>query len=297
MLIDLNSTTPNGGKQGRTKADVAPQDWLHHNIVRGRKEVFSEVIDLTPEIARLLLDSNVANRSINAGTLSAYIADIREDRWDFNGESLKIATDGMLNDGQHRCWAVVEANKSIRVIITFGVPRDSRMTLDQGKARSTADYLIMDKGVKYATQVTAASRVLLMERRGLRGHGMKSGLTRLAVRDEFKANEQELNAAAYFCCGKHKNKILGGSGPAIAALVLMRRISPNADDFMAKFITGEDLKNGDPILSVRNRMMNTPGLVAMDKLNILMRAFDAWLEGRTLSKVYIKTRAHKTGAR
>lgn len=298
MLNTINSTEPprliQAGKSELPTVSKSVADWFHQSVLRGRKEVFSEVIDLTPEIAKLLLHGNADNRRVYPNTLATYIADMKAGRWDINGESLKISTDGMMNDGQHRCWAVIESGVTIRVLITFGLARDSRVTLDQGKSRSTADYLSMEAGVKYATHVTAAARVLLYHRLGFsHDSGAAKGVTRLAIRAEYWSNQRALDSAAYFCLGKQNVKIIGGGSIAIAALVLARKESPNADDFMSKFIKGNDLPDGDPILAVRTRLANTPRLSQVTKLAMIMRAFDAWLEGRSLTRVMAKTRKAK----
>ena len=299
MLTTLKPTDFVGRTQPTADADEqkikvpkSVADWFHARVLRGRKEVFSETIDLTPEVAKLLLHGNDDNRRVNPNTLSTYIADMKFGRWSLNGESLKVSTDGLLNDGQHRCWAVAESGVTVRTLITFGVARDSRMTLDQGKSRSTADYLAMEAGVKYAAAVTAAARVLLVRRLGYSSDlGAKAGITRLAVRAEYWANQRALDASAHFVLGKHSGiRVLGGASAAVAALALARKESANADDFMSKFIRGNDLPDGDPILTLRTRFANTPKLPQVTRLSMLMRAFDAWMEGRTMRSIPAKTR-------
>jgi len=299
MLKTLNPTdfapktqpAADAGEQTHT-VTKSVADWFHKAVLRGRKEVFSETIDLTPEVAKLLLHGNDDNRRVNPNTLATYVADMKYGRWSLNGESLKVSTDGLLNDGQHRCWAVAESGVTVRTLITFGVARDSRMTLDQGKSRSTADYLSMEAGVKYAAAVTAAARVLLVRRLGYSTDlGSKAGVTRLAIRAEYWANQKALDAAAYFVCCRHSGlRVLGGNAVAIAGLVLARKESANADDFISKFIRGNDLPEGDPILTLRTRFANTTRLPQVTKLSMLMRAFDAWMEGRTMRSIPAKTR-------
>jgi hypothetical protein len=118
------------------------QQWL----ARGRGEVFTVTTTLTPELARLLLAANEDNRTVRLTTrgtrgVSAYAAMMRRGEWMLNGSTLVVASNGQLNDGQHRCLACIEADVAIPVQIAFGVERDTRCTLDQGAARSPGDVL------------------------------------------------------------------------------------------------------------------------------------------------------------
>lgn len=262
-------------------------DWFHARVLRGRNELFSEVIMLTPDVARMLLASNEGNRRINQSTLEVYCADIRTGRWDLNGESIKVSTDGMLNDGQHRCWAVIETGMPIRTMITFGVKRDSRMTLDQGKTRSTADYIAMETGTKYVVLCSAIARTLLSHRLG----GVSSprdGLTRMAIRAEYWANEKEINAAAQWGGKYAPGMYMGGQVSALSALVLARRITPAADEFMQAFVTGADLDARSPILAARNKLMTTRGLKPIEKMRVILRALDAWVTDTSLTRIFVR---------
>lgn len=66
-------------------------------------------IMLTRELAEFLLAHNEGNRKIKVGKLNSVISDIREDRWRFNGDTIKVSTTGRLIDGQTRLTAFVEA--------------------------------------------------------------------------------------------------------------------------------------------------------------------------------------------
>lgn len=262
-------------------------DWFHECVLRGRKEVFCEIVTLTPDIARFFLAANHSNRLVKTGVLETYKQDILSGRWALNGESIKFAKNGDLIDGQHRCWAVVETDKAIKTLVMFGIENDNRMTLDQGAARSSADYLMMEGEVKYVTIVAGVARTLLILRRGLHSKaGGLEGATRLAIRAEYWSNDKEINSAVVFCCGSRKQNVpSGGAVAASAALVLARRISPSADDFFDRLITGADLSKGSPILAVRNKFSGSKGLRPADKVRLILHAFEAWIDDRPLQIV------------
>jgi len=288
-------TPTDAGEQKRTVPKVVA-DWFHDSVIRGRKEVFTDVVTLTPDMARLLLAANHENRVINKRSIETYVDDIKSGRWALNGESIKVATDGSLNDGQHRCWAVVEAGKSIKTAVTFGLPRDSRMTLDQGKSRTTADYLSIEGSIKNAAVAAGIARGLWFHRNDVHSSGSNQP-TRLAVRAEYWKNEREINVAAHFVAGRKKTRVLGGYVAVGTAFVIARRIDARAELFFDQFIKGTELKEGDPILSVRNRFLSGIFMPVTNKTKVLLRAFDAWLNGQKLSKVFVRSERVKKAGR
>lgn len=125
-------------------ASVLLEGWLQ----RGRSEVFSVTTELTPALARLLLDRNADNRPVaidaaGVRNVSSYAAAMWRGEWQLNGSTIVVARTGELNDGQHRCLACIEADVAVPVSIVFGVERETRTTLDQGRARSPGDILAM----------------------------------------------------------------------------------------------------------------------------------------------------------
>lgn len=110
--------------------------WLYACIEKGRTEVFTEIVDLTPELAKTILDLNVDNRALRPTKLQQYISDAEKGAWQLNGETIVFSNTGLLNNGQHRCHMSKEAKMTVPVIMVFGVERDSRTTLDQGNTRS-----------------------------------------------------------------------------------------------------------------------------------------------------------------
>src|SRR5690606_20866214 len=94
-----------------------------------------------------------------------YAADMRAGRWTFNGEPLLFSRDGLLNDGQNRLCAVIDANIPQPFGFIFGLSRESRMSVDQGAARGPGDYLGMG-GRKNAMNLAAIAKAVLGFERG-----------------------------------------------------------------------------------------------------------------------------------
>lgn len=290
-----NNTPADAGEQHRTDNATA-SDWFHKKVIRSRLGVFSEVVTVTPEIARHLLSVNAGNRRVISSHVARMASDMRDGLWVLNGESIKVSRDGRLCDGQNRLHAVVLADTSIDTVVTFGIDHDTRFTTDQGVAKTVGDYLTMEwDGIANASLCASVSRMLLGYRLGIKtdylaGGGARKTLTKVRIRKEYKDNQKSIDNAVHFVAGKEVSKALGGKSVIATALVLMRRYSPSAEDFITKYISGADLSEGSPILAARDRMIREPGMRMDDRIKLLLKAFDAWLEDRTVTRFMVKTR-------
>jgi len=130
--------------------------------------VIGEVHAISPSRALALLARNPDNRKISRSVMKDFVHDIGAGLWKFNGEAIIIADVGLLNDGQHRLMAVIATGKTIEVMVVVGVPRESRMTLDVGKARTVADFLGM-QGVGRRNDIAAVAEIPLAVEEGLLG--------------------------------------------------------------------------------------------------------------------------------
>lgn len=135
------------------------QAWLRSRLERGRREPFAEVVTITPVLAELLLANNPSNRRISPTGLKRLIADAKEGAWDLNGETIKVAKTGELNDGQHRCELSVITGRSFESFIVFGVERATRRTVDRGIKRPIGGQLQM-AGYKDGNNLGHAARIV-----------------------------------------------------------------------------------------------------------------------------------------
>src|SRR5215471_7565954 len=89
-----------------------------------------DTIILSPERAAELLEHNSYNRPLSQPHVERIARQIRDGKWKFNGDTIKISTNGDVLDGQHRLWAVLEAKKAIETVIVYGIERDAFATID-----------------------------------------------------------------------------------------------------------------------------------------------------------------------
>jgi hypothetical protein len=104
-------------------------------------DLSGEVVRITPEMARQLLDHAVPNRPLSKSVVRRLIADLREGLWVCNGQPLLLGPNLELLDGRHRLQAVWEAGVTIETMVVCGVPLSLMPSIDQGRPRTGADLL------------------------------------------------------------------------------------------------------------------------------------------------------------
>lgn len=127
-----------------------------------------EVETITPEMANKLLEANASNRPISQPHVNRIADQIRKGQWKFNGDTIKVAEDNNILDGQHRLWAVIEAQRPIESIIVRGLKPDAFSTIDTiRRARSGADVLSLQGIKRYRGAHAAALTWLIRYKRGV----------------------------------------------------------------------------------------------------------------------------------
>lgn len=237
------------------KFEAGTVHWLNESIERGKREVFTETITVTPGLAAELLRRNPDNRGLKTTKIAHFAADMRAGRWALNGETLKISKDGLLNDGQNRLTALIEANEVLPFLFVFGVERDSRRTLDQGTARSAGDYLQMG-GCSYAKNAaTTAKYVMAFERSDGRNLVPRKDITNAEVVARVEADEKIIEAAAYAHRHYKSYRHLVSHSMIATAFYLFADICPaDAEEYLDQVCLGENIKRGDPAFAVREAL-------------------------------------------
>ena len=80
------------------------------NDVKNNMEIESMVVLVTPELASKWLEKNIDNRNLRKNTINQYVNDMKNGKWSLVGDSITFDKDGILTNGQHRLYAVVQSN-------------------------------------------------------------------------------------------------------------------------------------------------------------------------------------------
>jgi hypothetical protein len=103
----------------------------------------TEIIEVTPKMAELMLDTNSLNRKPSQKVVDGYSIEMSRGDWTLNGESIKISNQGALLDGQHRLMACIKSGVTFKTMIINGLSPDAFDTIDIGKKRLAADTLFL----------------------------------------------------------------------------------------------------------------------------------------------------------
>jgi hypothetical protein len=270
-------------KPSSKQATAGTVHWLDECIRRGESETFSEVTTVTPGLAGELLRRNPDNRPIRFAKLDQMISDIMKDRWTFNGEPIIISREGLVNDGQHRLSAVIEAKKPITTLVVFGVDRNTRITVDQGAARGARDYIGME-GVENATIIAGAGRLIAAYLKTNGQHfGDASRVSNADVMTLVHGDEQLVKSAALaHSLYKYSRQLVAPSIVAFCHYLLADIHQKDADAFIQAVCMGENIKRGDPAYAVRERFLAEGRISRNDKIEIILRGWNSYRQSKPL---------------
>lgn len=116
-------------------------------------KIITEVMTITPDTAKRILEKNKGNRPINNTYVNYYADQMIRGLWTLTGQTISFGEDNRLLDGQHRIAAVIKANIPIKFNVARNVPNSTFVNYDNGKPRTAVDsFKISD--VKYASRAT-----------------------------------------------------------------------------------------------------------------------------------------------
>ena len=131
----------------------------------------TEIKTIWPDEARhILKHNNKINRNISDTFVNKIANDILNDTFILTHQGIAFDTDGNLLDGQHRLAGCIKANKPIKILVTYDVPKkyeangvalNSFEIIDSGRTRTVAQMLNIS-GVPYATGVAATAKILAL---------------------------------------------------------------------------------------------------------------------------------------
>lgn len=244
--------------------------------------IYSVVAELTPALAEVLLSLNEGNRTIRAPRLEQIKSDLMTGRMMLNGESIIISNESTLNDGQHRCQAVVETGISYKTLFVFGASRDSRLSVDQGTPKQAGDYLTMGgEGDGYTRASMAA---ILMAWRDDRSRISDAGRHYTPIQKTQYATENKEAIDFGLAAWPHSGgRNLCGSRALVCSIAIYLRAETGDTEavieFMDKLRFGDALEAGSPILALRNSFRDGK-LDRKDQDTKADRIFQAWVKWR-----------------
>lgn len=243
----------------------------------------TDVIMVTPAIAKEWLARNTHNRRMRTAKVNEFARDMQAGNWAMNGETIKFAADGVLLDGQHRLSAIVKAGVSVELLVVTGLDAATQHTMDVGAKRTTGDaFKLTDE--KNTTLLAAIVRRVWAWERGDHRFSLNIAPT-ITEAQEFLAANPPLRRSAEISTRVRGQFKYAPSSITGVAHFLFNQLSPSdAAMFFTRIADGAELPAGHPILTLRKRLISdsesakrVPDYV---QLAALIRAWNAMRAGQ-----------------
>lgn len=124
----------------------------------------TEVVRITPSMAQKWLDTcNKNNRNLRPFLAEKYARDMDTGHWDLTHQGIAFYDDGILADGQHRLQAIVLCGKTIPMMVTKNLPRQSSQAIDQNAPRQMHDVIQIAGGPSWVDKdIVAIARTVML---------------------------------------------------------------------------------------------------------------------------------------
>lgn len=266
--------------------EVAPQPTPLAMPATSPNGIQYQLVLLTPQVAKHWLDNhNGHNRALREGAAEAYAADIIAGKWVETGDTIKVAPDGTVVDGQHRLAAIVKANTPLTMMLVSNVPIAAQDNIDNGIRRTFPDILKLRKERHYNLLAAAIKRVWCWENgyRGKSSRWARVTVTQLLdALDEFPTVRDSVDVAA----GVKRGAEIRGSVVALCHW-LFNQIEPeDCEFFFARLRDGANLHVEHPIYVLRRTLADhkTAKSIVNEHVNTawVIKAWNAYRAGRDI---------------
>lgn len=216
----------------------------------------TEIVLITPEMAKKLVSANKKNRPHNKRRSKAFAEAMKRSEWEENGDTIRIAETGRLLDGQHRLWAIIYSGIPQRYIVVSGLKEEVFDTIDRGSTRTIGDILSM-RGEKHYNALAAAARLLVVyDKTGNPFNGNPEVSPTAREVEDFIDSSPDIKRAVEMSI--HSRWIRKYMTPALAAMcrfIFWQVSIEETDDFFEQLETGVVDDAQAPALLLRDRLM------------------------------------------
>jgi len=97
--------------------------------------MYTVVMQIGPDQAIKWLERNTRNRTLDEKHVQSLAAEMKAGRWKLTHVGIAFDVNDVLQDGQHRLWAVVLSGCTVGMNVTFNTPEDCIEYVGGGKQR------------------------------------------------------------------------------------------------------------------------------------------------------------------
>lgn len=251
------------------------------------------VVMVTPEMAARWLEKNVSNRTIRQNRVNQYVRDMKAGNWKLTAEPVKFSITGRLLDGQHRLWAVVEANTTVPLFVARGLPDDVQQYMDSGSARSAGDNLHM-RGELNSNVLAAAARIgIIVDGGMLYRDRTQWSVSKSEIYRWIDEHPEMRRSASFVVTGDPKKVLQPGSIKAFCHYRFSLVDEFEADAFFCSLGSLVNLEQGSAIHALSSRLYQLGAkrvkVELPDALSMMFRAWNAHRAGRRIANIPLKS--------
>ena len=236
------------------------------------------------DIAEAVLAYNTGNRRLNKRKLLQLVGQMQRGEFINTGEPVIVSREGILNDGQHRLQAVVEADVEVDMDVRFGISRDAFRVTDTGVSRTPGDVLTI-MGAHAGGQVSSTVRLLLLYERGLPG-SIREFVSHEEIATAFERWDDLEKVVAAVNAHPFPKPIR--SIPLYATAFLASRSPGKAklERWLDGVATGLEVGRDHPAYQLRERLMR--GISAatreglLERFALMLKSWDLYASGDTV---------------
>ena len=251
-----------------------------------------QVEEITPIVAGELLMLNSRNRPKNQRHVTFLADQMKAGTWEMAADPIRVSESGVLLDGQHRLYAVIESDITQRMVVVRGLEDKTFHVMDTGRMRLAADVLAIG-GHANSRLLASVARMIISYKRGnfantLANAGRVAGLTVTngeidAFASQYDLQPFVLQAKSWYTAWR----IFTGSEYGFFYFILSEVDSAAAFEFLGALSLGADLPADSPIFLLRKKLeqyrlgVKKISITPTEKLGLIFKAWNLYRKDKT----------------
>lgn len=257
-----------------------------------KASIHCKMMTITPAMAMDWLEKvNNRNRPVSQSHVNVLARDMKDGKWGISHEGIAFDPNGILLDGQHRLWAIVEADTPIETLVFFNVPEEAIMIINGGRVRTLVDHLKLANRDGYLTSHHTSTLKAM-----LGGAGVQPKLSHQETSEILKKHREAVDFAVKYLSHCRTKGICN----AITRSVIARAwYSADHNDLIrfCELLTSGIISNfpsAAALVSLREYLTTntggTSGAIRREKYGRIERALKAFLKRESIGKLVPSTK-------
>lgn len=246
------------------------------------------VVMVSSEAASRWLKQTKRNRNISSEVVNRYCTDMENGLWTFAADPIRFDVEGNLIDGQHRLTALSRLDMTLPMLVVRGLPTDSQLVMDQGRKRTPGQQLGL-LGVKNSNLIASIFKVVIQHDKGLlfRDSTLSHSITAPVIQEYVNDHPEDV-AFVQSLIDAIRRIDAPPSTVGAFAVIAFRIHGSSAGDFILQLDALVGMSEGHPIHTLDKRLRRIRRervkFSSRDYLALFIQAFNAWNEGRLITK-------------